>query len=221
MRHHRYAQGCRPRDIRYPTARRRRFRNTNRRRSRQQVASEEEKEGKGRKGYSFSPAPNSDSDLPKRRRSFQNCSYLNPSYPDVEENRGVGYQSTLPILDYGDKSYDPAASGPVTFVYSPSMIGTTSSSSRRLSARFSTSIGTGTWSSAPTRATTMSGSLRARHTSCHDVLLAKRAVIICSFVSVPSRAASSGQQSDGRSGCPSARGQRRRLNGRSTRRPMR
>lgn len=76
------------------------------------------KKEKAARSIQFSPAPISNRDLPKRRRSFQNFSYLDPSHPDVEDNRGNGYQPTLPIPDYGDNSYDPAIGGTVPFVHS-------------------------------------------------------------------------------------------------------
>lgn len=66
-----------------------------------------------------SPVSNKNNDLPKRRRSIKEHSYLNLSYTDAEDKRGIGYQPTMAILQYDDKAYDPSINGLISFVHSP------------------------------------------------------------------------------------------------------
>lgn len=55
--------------------------------------------------------------IQKRRRFFQNYSYLNSSHPDAEDNRGIGYRPTMAIPQYDYNAYDPSISGPIPFVF--------------------------------------------------------------------------------------------------------
>lgn len=77
-----------------------------------------EEKSNAEKTTQVSPASNKNNDLPTRRRSFKNYSYLDPSHPDAEENCGIGYQPTMVIPQYDDKAYDPSISCPILFVHS-------------------------------------------------------------------------------------------------------